>query len=103
MPVPGFGASWSDTSTRNEDLMLTCRELTPTITDYLEGRMPLMRRLKFQFHLGICVGCRAYLRQVRATVRVLGRLPDEPMPTDVAAELLHRFRNWKAGDRRPGS
>lgn len=82
--------------------MLTCRELTQTITDYVERRMPLTRRLEFQFHLGICVMCRAYLRQVRATIRVLGRLPDEPIPEDVAEEMLRRFRNWKAGDRSGG-
>lgn len=81
--------------------MLTCRELTETITDYLEGRMPLMRRVEFQLHLGMCARCRAYLRQVRATVRVLGKLPDEPIPTDIAEELLHRFRNWKVGERNP--
>jgi predicted anti-sigma-YlaC factor YlaD len=77
--------------------MLTCRELTEVITDYLEGCMPLVRRLQFQFHLGMCGRCRAYLRQMRTTVRLLGRLPDEPMPADIAVEMLRRFRNWKGG------
>lgn len=88
--------SWNVIS-GDEPHMLTCRELTETITDYLEGRMPLLRRLEFQLHLGMCGNCRAYLQQIRSTVRLLGRLPDEPMPDDVAAELLQRFTNWKAG------
>lgn len=76
--------------------MLTCRELTELITDYLEGRMPLMQRLRFQLHLGMCRHCRAYLRQMRATVRTLGMILAEPPPPEVRDELLLRFRNWRA-------
>jgi anti-sigma factor RsiW len=75
--------------------MITCRELTELITDYLEGRLGLGDRLRFQLHLGLCRHCRAYLRQMRATVSALGRLPGEGPPPEVEAELLRRFRGWK--------
>lgn len=73
--------------------MLTCNDLTELVTDYLEGRLPLMRRLELQMHLGMCVHCRAYLRQMKMTVRTLGKLPETPMPDDVREALLARFRN----------
>lgn len=76
--------------------MLTCRELTELVTDYLEGAMSLGDRLRFQFHLGMCKHCRAYLRQMRQTIDLLGRLPEEPIPDPVRAELLRRFRGWKS-------
>jgi len=57
------------------------------------------RRLGFQLHVAMCPRCRAYLQQMKATVLTLGRLPEEPLPPDVARELLHRFRNWKVEDR----
>ncbi|MCC6997172.1 MAG: zf-HC2 domain-containing protein [Deltaproteobacteria bacterium] len=80
--------------------MLTCREITELVTDYLEGNLGLADRLRFQLHLGMCRHCRAYLRQLRATIAAMKKLsqpaPDEAMPTDVQAELLKRFRNWKS-------
>lgn len=77
--------------------MMTCKELTELVTDYLESKLSFLDRVRFQFHIGLCLGCRAYLRQMRQTTRVLGALPAEPIPPDVRKALLERFRNWKAG------
>jgi predicted anti-sigma-YlaC factor YlaD len=72
--------------------MLTCRELTEVVTAYLERRMGLWDRLQVMLHLGMCRHCRAYLRQIRQTVRALSGLPDEPIAAAVQADLLRRFR-----------
>ena len=77
--------------------MLTCRELAELVTDYLEGRLSLADRLRFQFHLGTCVNCRAYLKQMKGTVRALGALPEEALPAAVRDEMWSRFRSWKRG------
>ena len=74
---------------------MSCQELADLITEYLEGSMPLVQRIRFQIHLGLCVGCRHYLRQMKLTIQTLGKLPVEPMPPDIRDEMLHRFRNWK--------
>lgn len=78
--------------------MLTCQQLTEIVTDYVEGRMPFWRRTQVQLHLGMCRHCRAYLQQMKATVRTLGKLPEEPIPDDVKAELLARFRTLKPSE-----
>lgn len=75
--------------------MLTCQQLTELVTDYLEGRQPLMQRLRFELHLGMCVHCRAYLRQMKATIRTIGALPPEPLPPEICAALMERFREWR--------
>lgn len=75
--------------------MLTCQELTELITDYLEGRVSFMDRLRFRLHIGMCRHCRAYLEQMKQTIRTLGMLPVEEIPPDVRDELLARFRQWK--------
>lgn len=72
--------------------MLTCKELTELVTDYLEGRLSFGQRLRFQMHVGMCQHCRTYLRQMKMTVRVLGRLPEASMPANVRDDLLARFR-----------
>jgi predicted anti-sigma-YlaC factor YlaD len=75
--------------------MLTCRELTELVTEYLEGQLSLAQQMRFQLHLGMCRHCRAYLRQMKSTIETLGQLPEEPVPPELREELLRRFRSWK--------
>ncbi len=74
---------------------VTCRAFTEAVTDYLEGTLGLRDWIRMQMHLGLCLGCRRYLKQMRTTVRTLGSLPAEPIPAPVRDELLRRFRTWK--------
>jgi anti-sigma factor RsiW len=75
--------------------MLSCQQITQIITDYLEGRMSFADRMRFRMHVGMCKHCRAYLRQMKATIGSLGQLPDEPMPADVRDEMRRRFAAWR--------
>jgi anti-sigma factor RsiW len=81
--------------------MLACRDVTALVTDYVESRLSPWDRLRFQLHLGLCRGCRAYVRQVRLTARSLGALPPPELPSHVEEELLRRFAAWKTGPRKP--
>ncbi|MEJ7599926.1 MAG: zf-HC2 domain-containing protein [Kofleriaceae bacterium] len=86
--------------------MLSCKQITELVTEYLEGRMGLADRMRFQLHIGMCKHCRAYLRQMKTTIAVLGRLPDESMPDHVRDELRKRFADWNktrsaAGKKQP--
>ena len=74
--------------------MLSCKELTEVVTRYLEGQMGFWERLKFELHVGMCKHCRNYLSQMKATVKSLGRLPDDMIPDEVQDSLLRRFRDW---------
>ncbi|MEW6683353.1 MAG: zf-HC2 domain-containing protein [Nitrospirota bacterium] len=75
---------------------VTCKEFTEAVTDYLEGHMPFITWLRFQMHLGMCLGCRRYLKQMKQTVETLGKLPEQPIPPAVREELFQRFRTWKS-------
>ena len=75
--------------------MMTCKELTELITDYLEGRLSIWDRMMFQMHVGMCRHCREYLRQMKTTVRTVGALPAEAPPPEVTDALLARFKDWK--------
>jgi anti-sigma factor RsiW len=72
--------------------MIRCINLVELVTDYLEGRLGFWMRAQLEWHLLFCPHCRAYLQQMKATVRALGRLPEVRLPADVEAELLRRFR-----------
>lgn len=75
--------------------MLSCKEVTELVTEYLEGQLSLGRWLSFQAHVGMCRHCRAYLRQMRATIATLGELPAEPLDQAAHEELMRRFDGWK--------
>lgn len=75
--------------------MMTCQALTELVTSYLERRLPLLQRLQFQVHLGMCGSCRAYLHQMRQTIDTLGKLPPEPIQPEIRDQLLEQFRDWK--------
>lgn len=68
--------------------MVLCRDVTEMTTEYLEGTLPLHRRVAMRFHLSICSMCRRYMRQVRQTIGLLGILPPEPVPEAVENRLV---------------
>jgi anti-sigma factor RsiW len=74
---------------------LTCRELVKLVTDYLEGFLPAPEQLRFEQHLLECVGCQAYLDQLRKIAVQARRLSEVDLPPDVRDALLRAFRKWK--------
>jgi anti-sigma factor RsiW len=75
---------------------LSCRELVELVTDYLEGALSEEERLRFDEHIGRCNGCRVYLEQIRQTISLLGRVPEDPLTPEAERALLDAFRGWRA-------
>jgi predicted anti-sigma-YlaC factor YlaD len=74
---------------------LGCREVVELLGDYLEGVMAPRDRARLEEHLADCEGCATYLEQLRTTIRLTGRLPDEVVPTAAMVPLLEVFRAWR--------
>jgi anti-sigma factor ChrR (cupin superfamily) len=74
--------------------MLTCREMTELVTDYAEGHLSFVDRVRFHVHLGICRHCRRYVRQMKASVAALGMVPAPELSPQLEQELLRRFERW---------
>ncbi len=79
---------------------LSCREFVELASDYVEDRLPLSERSRFEMHLCYCPPCRVYLGQIRATIATTGRLAEEDLAPGPRETLLAAFRDWK---RAPGS
>lgn len=47
------------------DLLLTCRDVTNRLTDYQDGALPPLARLRVRMHLFLCTGCQAFLKTFR--------------------------------------
>ena len=74
---------------------LTCQQLVELVTDYLEEALPPRERRRFEEHLAHCPGCGAYLEQMRATIRLTGRLTEASLRDDARDDLLRLFRDWR--------
>lgn len=78
---------------------LTCRELVELVTDYLEARLSIEDRTRFELHLAYCAWCRTYLRQMQQVLETAGELTEESIAPEARDELLAAFRRWKGGGR----
>lgn len=74
---------------------LTCQELVELVTDYLEGALEEQTTARFEQHLAMCDGCRAYLDQMKETASRLGEIPVETLPEEMQATLLDAFRDFR--------
>lgn len=79
---------------------MACQEMVELVTSYLEDTLSADDRRRIEAHLSGCSGCRAYLEQIRITLRLLGALSTEDIPTAVQQDLLAVFRGLRSGDER---
>jgi len=81
----------------NDDALreMACQELVNVITDYLEGTLPESDCTRFEAHLATCPACQEYLEQMRALVRLTGRLTPKSLEPETVDSLLGAFRRWR--------
>ena len=76
------------------DEAMACQELVELVTAYLEGYLAPAERARFEAHLATCAGCRAYLEQMRLTLRALDSVPEQRI-SEAREQLLHLYRAWQ--------
>jgi anti-sigma factor RsiW len=75
---------------------LVCQEMVELITDYLEGALTRSQRKRFDAHLAACEHCTEYLRQMRVTIRLTGRLRAEDLTPAMREEFSELYRSWRS-------
>jgi len=75
---------------------IPCREVVELISDHIEGTLPRASRRRLETHLAGCPHCSEYLRQMRATIELTGRLALSDVPPEVREELTGLYRRWRA-------
>ena len=76
--------------------MLSCKDITDLLTEYLEGEMTLGDRMRIRMHLAVCGHCRTYVEQLELTIDSCGHIPPPEVTDDLREALLSTFRDWKA-------
>jgi hypothetical protein len=74
--------------------LLTCQEIVNLVTEYLEDSMNPQLRVSFEKHVTICPACRAFLSQMRETIRISGQIRSESLSPQTRDALLETFRDW---------
>jgi predicted anti-sigma-YlaC factor YlaD len=77
---------------------LPCIEVVELVSDYLDGELDPETGRRVEEHLALCPACRAYVEQVRDTVRALGCMPADGLPEDAVAELETAFAAFRRRD-----
>jgi predicted anti-sigma-YlaC factor YlaD len=68
-------------------MMLTCREAIARMSAYLGRELGAVDLARVLLHLAGCAPCRAYLRTLRATIRLAGRAAAVEMPEEMRRRL----------------
>jgi anti-sigma factor RsiW len=75
---------------------ISCRELVELVSDYFEGALTASDRARLESHVARCGNCAAYVRQMRETITLMGRLPAPTLSVETEGQLRVAFREWKA-------
>jgi predicted anti-sigma-YlaC factor YlaD len=75
--------------------IISCTQLVGLVSDYVEDRLPVQERLRFEEHLAVCGPCRAYFDQMRETIRLTGELREEALDPALRDAAVEAFRGWK--------
>lgn len=74
---------------------IACREVVELVSDYLDEALDLDLREALELHLAFCDPCDRYVEQVRAGIRLTGRLGETPLPPELESRLLEALREGR--------
>ena len=74
---------------------MRCEKFVELVTAYLEDLLSPEDRAAFEEHLRLCPGCDTYLDQFRATISLLGELPEQTISPAARTSLLDAFAGWR--------
>ena len=73
---------------------MNCRRVAHDWTELKEGDLPFWRRVFGRMHLAICPACKAYARQMEATVGALGEA-EEGLGEEESRAIAERVRRGR--------
>jgi anti-sigma factor RsiW len=75
---------------------IVCQQAVELVTDYLEGSLRRSERRRFEAHLADCPNCTEYLEQMRATIRLAGRVTPDDLTPQMRDDLIDLYRQWRS-------
>ena len=76
--------------------MLKCRDVSELSSDYLDGQLPLRKRVQIRFHLFMCTHCRRYLRHFQSTITLIKKLKKTKANQQQVESVMGRIQKEKS-------
>lgn len=67
--------------------MLSCKKATRLVSEGLDRKMPLRRRVGLRFHVHMCRGCSRYARQITALNGLVSNHHVDEPPAEVSENV----------------
>jgi anti-sigma factor RsiW len=67
---------------------IVCQQFVEEVTNYLEGKLSEAENRWTEEHLAQCDACRAYLEQMRSTIKALRGLSEQSLDPELRARIL---------------
>jgi predicted anti-sigma-YlaC factor YlaD len=78
--------------------MFECKDIAEEASNYLDGDLPLGKRIGLFLHIVICSCCRQYMQQIKQTISTVATIrPREQHTTDTQA-LAEKLRALSKGE-----
>lgn len=78
--------------------MMTCRELTEFLSDYISDDLPEPVSREFSLHVKLCRDCKVFLNQFRNTVAA-GRSCEDKRETPIPEDLVRAIMKAVSANR----
>jgi anti-sigma factor RsiW len=75
-------------------MTMSCRELFERLSEYVDGELSDDLCREIRMHMQACDPCVAFANTLRKTADLCRRLPEQPMPPEVAANLDAFLRTY---------
>lgn len=73
-------------------IVLSCREVAKSASDYLDANISWRRRLQIRLHLVMCGHCRRYVDQLARSIAALRGLKEATMEPETAEQVIAALR-----------
>jgi hypothetical protein len=73
---------------------MNCDELVEKVTDHLEDALSAADRMRWDNHVEVCLGCQAYLGEIRVTLQAMSTLVSDRLSHELETSLLATYRQW---------
>lgn len=71
---------------------VTCKDTSPLISELMDHNLPLGKRLRLRFHLGICGVCQIYEKQLKVIHALARKMGHEEAPSQQEAVLSEQAK-----------
>jgi anti-sigma factor RsiW len=72
---------------QHDGMSMTCRELFERLSEYVDGELSQEICAEIRTHMDGCDPCVHFAKTLKTTADLCRRLPTQPLPPEVAADL----------------